>query len=137
MSYTLTFAARHEYDTKLQGITLPVAVSFGAEIVQLQAKVDSGAEGCIFARAHGERLGLDIESGQLQHFRTAMGGFTTYGHEVTLSVLGLAVVATVYFAADPHFSTNVLGRIGWLNRVRFGLVDYEGRLYLSRYDDAS
>ncbi|MGH9855489.1 MAG: aspartyl protease family protein [Blastocatellia bacterium] len=135
MSYTLTFAARHEDDTRLQGISVPATLSFGAETIQLQAKVDSGAEGCIFARAQGERLGLDIESGQPQRFSTAMGGFPTYGHEVTLSVLGIEVIATVYFAADPHFSTNVLGHTGWLNRVRFGLVDYEGRLYLSRYDD--
>ena len=135
MSYTLTFAARHEYDTTQPGITVPVSLSFGAETVRLQAKVDSGADGCIFARTHGERLGLDIEDGQPTRFRTAAGGFPTYGHEVTLSVLGIETVATVYFAADPHFSTNVLGHIGWLNRVRLGLVDYEGRLYLSDYND--
>ncbi|MBI1763692.1 MAG: hypothetical protein HYR56_19880 [Acidobacteria bacterium] len=135
MSYTLTFAARYEYDTHQQGITVPVTLSSGTEAAQLQAKVDSGADGCIFARVHGERLGLDIESGQPTRFRTAMGGFPTFGHEVTLTVLGIAVVAMVYFAADPHFSTNVLGHSGWLNRLRFGLVDYEGRLYLSNYND--
>jgi hypothetical protein len=29
----------------------------------------------------------------------------------------------------------VLGRVGWLNRVRLGLIDYDGRLFLSAYDD--
>jgi len=29
----------------------------------------------------------------------------------------------------------VVGRHGWLNRVRMGLIDYEGKLYLSRADD--
>ncbi len=135
MSYTLTFAARYEYDTRLQGINVPITLSSGAEIAQLQAKVDSGADGCVFARTHGERLGLDIESGQPTRFRTAMGGFLTYGHEITVTVLDIAVVATVYFAADPYFSTNVLGQVGWLNRVRFGLVDNEGHLYLSDYND--
>ncbi|MEK7832762.1 MAG: aspartyl protease family protein, partial [Acidobacteriota bacterium] len=112
-----------------------VLLSSGAEAVQLQAKVDSGADGCIFARTHGERLGLNIEAGQPMRFRTAAGGFPTYGHQVTLSVLGIETMATVYFAADPQFSTNVLGRTGWLDRVRLGLVDYEGRLYLSDYNN--
>lgn len=103
MSYTLAFATRYEYDTRQPGITVPVTLSFGIESIQLQAKVDSGADGCIFARIHGERLGLDVESGQPMRFRTAMGGFPTYSHEVTLTVLGIAVIATVYFAADPHF----------------------------------
>jgi hypothetical protein len=29
----------------------------------------------------------------------------------------------------------VRGRVGWLNQLRVGLVDYEGKLYLSRYDE--
>lgn len=124
MSYTLSFAARYDYDTTLQGITMPVTLSAGAESAQLQAKVDSGAGGCIFARAHGERLGLAIESGQPTRFRTVMGGFLTYGHEVSLSVLGIEMVSMVYFAADEGFSRNVLGRSGWLDRVRFSQLTY-------------
>jgi len=27
-----------------------------------------------------------------------------------------------------------VGRFGWLDRVVLGLVDYEGKFYLSRYD---
>ncbi|MFN7930191.1 MAG: hypothetical protein U0Y68_20160 [Blastocatellia bacterium] len=83
----------------------------------------------------GEQLGLQIESGVPETFGTAAGAFLAYGHEVTLVVLGLDVIATVYFAADEHFTRNVLGRQGWLDRVRLGLVDYDGQLYLSRYDD--
>ena len=41
MSYTLTFAVRHDYDTTLPGITVPVSLGFGAETIRLQAKVDS------------------------------------------------------------------------------------------------
>jgi hypothetical protein len=135
MSYALTFATGYEYDTTLQGITVPITLRVGAETAEFQAKIDSGADNGIFARVHGERLGLDIESGPPTRFRTAMGGFLTYGHDVTLTVLELAVVTTVYFAADPHFATNVLGRQGWLDRVRLGLIDYDSQLYLSAYDD--
>lgn len=40
---------------------------------------------------------------------------------------------TAYFAADPSFNRNVLGRHGFLDRVQLGLVDYEGRMYLSQF----
>jgi hypothetical protein len=64
-----------------------------------------------------------------------MGNFQVYGHQVTLTVLGITLDTTVYFAAHEQFNRNVLGRQGWLNVVRLGLVDYEGKLYLSHYDD--
>jgi hypothetical protein len=68
---------------------------------------------------------------------TVAGDFLTYAHEVNLVVLGIETTTTVYFAADESFSRNVLGRQGWLDRVRLGLVDYDGTLYLSAYDDPS
>jgi hypothetical protein len=45
------------------------------------------------------------------------------------------ITIPVYFAADAAFSRNVLGRQGWIDRIRLGLVDYEGKLYLSDYSD--
>jgi len=43
-------------------------------------------------------------------------------------------VTTVFFADLPGFFRNVLGRHGWLERIRLGLVDYDGEIYASRYD---
>ena len=40
----------------------------------------------------------------------------------------------VYFPSDSEIGRNVLGRFGWLDRVVLGLVDYEGKLYISRYE---
>ncbi len=39
----------------------------------------------------------------------------------------------VYFAAEEHFTRSVLGRTGWLNHVKLGLIDYEGKLLLNAY----
>lgn len=41
----------------------------------------------------------------------------------------------VYFAAHEGYNRNLLGRHGWLNRVRLGLIDYEGKLYLNHADE--
>ena len=41
----------------------------------------------------------------------------------------------VYFAESQSYTRDVLGRQGWLDRIRFGLVDYDGKLYLSDYND--
>ena len=64
---------------------------------------------------------------------TATGTFLSYGHEVTLSVADFQF--DTIFAADAEINRNVLGRFGWLDRVVLGLIDYEGKLYLSRYDE--
>lgn len=135
MAQQLQFAILHYYDTRTLGVDLPVLLGSDAESVELVASLDTGASYCIFERAIGERLGLAIESGLPQLIGSVRGRFLTYGHEVVVSVLGIETTATVYFAADEAFTRNVLGRQGWLDRVRLGLVDYDGRLYLSACDD--
>lgn len=64
---------------------------------------------------------------------TATASFRAFGHVVTLEVLNAEIVSTVYFAESEHFDRNVLGRIGWLDRVKFGLIEPEGKLFLSQY----
>lgn len=85
----------------------------------------------IFERSAGESLGLDIESGFRQQINTVTGAFTTFGHAVTVSVLGFDFEAVVYFAQGQGFVRNVLGRAGWLDRVRLGIVYHESEVYLS------
>jgi hypothetical protein len=53
---------------------------------------------------------------------------------VTIEVLGLQVESVVYFFADDQINRNLLGRTGWLDRVRLGLVEYDRQLYLAPYD---
>ena len=63
------------------------------------------------------------------------GTFVVYLHQVALSVSGFELDALVGFAADETFQRNVHGRRGFLEQMVLGLVDYEGQLYLSRYND--
>ncbi len=129
----LEFETLYEYDTLKSGITVLVKIYFGNEYRELNAKIDTGAENCIFERKHGERLGVEVETGEEQIFSTANSHFITYKHELKLSVLGIETVSNVYFAKEESFTRNVLGRSGWLDRVKFGLIDYEGKLFLSEY----
>lgn len=46
----------------------------------------------------------------------------------------LSFESIVYFFADESIRKNLLGRNGWLDRVRLGVVHYDRELYLSRYD---
>ena len=64
-----------------------------------------------------------------------MGSFLTFGHPVVLSIIDISFEITVYFAEAISFSRNMLGQQSWLDRLRLGLVDYEGKLYLSDYHD--
>jgi hypothetical protein len=135
MAQHLPFAISHQYASNTLGLDLPVLLRSGTASVELVASLDTGASFCIFERALGERLGFAIESGWPQWIGSVRGSFLTYGHEAILSVLGIEITATVYFAEDAAFTRNVLGRQGWLDRVRLGLIDYDSQLYLSAYDD--
>jgi hypothetical protein len=132
--YAIKFSAIYEYDTLKAGITLPVTLGYNSFTVDVEAKLDTGSSHCVFARKYGENLGLVIENGSAEKFGTAVGVFTAYGHELTINVLGIETVATVYFAKEESFTRSVLGRQGWLDRVKLGLIDYEGKLFLSEYD---
>src|ERR1700749_4226401 len=135
MPYSLSFRERLDYDAGQLGITVPVVLSLGYESVKVLAKVDTGAENCIFQREYGEELGIAIETGVPKQFRTATGSFLTYGHEVTVSSTGYEFNAMVYFSFDYNFIRNVLGRQGWLEQMRLGIVHYDGQIYASRYNE--
>jgi len=133
-SYAIEFSTLHEYDTLKTGITLPVTLGYDSLTIDFEAKLDTGSSHCIFERRYGENLGLEIENGTLEKFGTATAGFFAYGHEIILTVLEIETVATVYFAKEESFTRNIFGRQGWLDRVKLGLIDYEGKLLLSAYD---
>ena len=137
MPTQFAFGISHTYTDRENGIAILVTLLFGGRRIEIPAIVDTGSTFCLFQRRFGEALGLDVESGIRQEFRTAAGQFLAYGHELTLSTLGIEVDATVYFFADEAIRKNVLGRRGWLDRVRLAIVDYEQVLYLAPYDSLS
>jgi hypothetical protein len=132
---SIDYSEIYNYDTMLVGITVPVLLLDSAENSAFKAKIDTGSSFCIFERKNGERLGLEIESGEELSINTATDSFTAYGHEVTMFVLGIETYAKVYFAKEEWFTRNVLGRQGFLDRVKLGLIDYEGKLLLSAYGE--
>jgi hypothetical protein len=133
--YPFYFRTRYAYKPSDQGIGVPVSLSVGLETVKLFAKIDTGADYCLFERGFAEALLLEVERGTPSDFSTATGAFHAYGHELTLLALGVEIHALVYFFENPNIRRNVLGRNGWLNRVRLGLVDYDSLVYLSAYDE--
>nr|HQU84152.1 hypothetical protein [Pyrinomonadaceae bacterium] len=131
VSANIEFEEVYEYNTLKSGITVPIKLVFAEEQVAFTAKIDTGSSHCIFERKHGLQLNLEIENGLELNFSTATGSFRAFGHELTLSVLGIETVSTVYFAESDYFDRNVLGRIGWLDRIKLGLIERDGKLFLS------
>jgi len=135
VAYPLSFRIRHPYKPDCRGVNLPVTLSAGRETVTLIASVDTGAEYCLFDRGFAEALLIEPEQGIRLDFETVAGRFRAWGHHLTLNILGVETNALVYFYENPEVKKNVLGRNGWLNRVRLGLVDHDSLVYLSAYDD--
>jgi hypothetical protein len=133
--HSIGFQAHHNYSNEPVGITVPIELGYGGERVRTTAKVDTGAEFCLFERGLGEALGIEVESGEKKELRTASGSFVAFGHEVSLRVLGFDFSLVAYFPLESGIHRNLLGRQGWLLKVRLGLVDYEQLIYLSKYED--
>ncbi|HMV51784.1 MAG TPA: hypothetical protein PLD20_08605 [Blastocatellia bacterium] len=136
MAHQITFDLVYEYDSGRPGILIPISLGFGAQSLVTEAHLDTGAANCFFRRSLGEKLGLDVASGHLRGFSSPGGMVEGYGHFITLEAFGEEFDTLVYFAKEHHFTRNLLGRQGWMQRWRMGLVDYEGMLYLSRYDNS-
>lgn len=134
--YQLQFARVHNYSGGGGSAAIPVVLRSSTASVSLAASIDTGASFCLFGADVAEALGLDLTSGSHLRFRTADGVFEAYGHEVELTALGVVTYSMVYFFADPMIDKNVLGRTGWLDRVRLGLVHHDSEVYLAPYDHA-
>jgi hypothetical protein len=131
--WQLSFTERFDY-SRFNDIVLPLKLSSGKDNqVLLRAKVDTGSTFCVFQRRHADLLNIDTETGTQLRIRTATGSFTAYGHEVTIKVGQLEWLAEIYFAEDEGFPVNVVGRVGFLDRLRLALTDYEQLLYLGAY----
>ena len=135
MAHTFTFYTKHSYDTTKDGITVPVELTDGTNIVQVDAKLDTGASLCIFERAYGEMLGLDVEDGTPIIVSTANSMFQVFGHSLTMTALGFQFDVMVYFAADESIRRSVLGRGGFIDQLRLCLIEHDGELYISKYDN--
>ncbi len=134
MEHNLTFEKLINYDSGKSGISLDVELRLGEKSLVVGAKIDTGSTYCIFERAHGEYLGIEVEAGLRERISTASGSFWAFGYQITLAFEDYEFDSTVYFAQDESFRRNVLGRHGWLDRVVIGINDYDGKLYLSRYE---
>ncbi len=134
-AYSLEFAHLHSYSA-FPAITVPIVLRSDLNTsVDCQAKVDTGSTNCIFEKRYAEWLDLDLTSGALTRIETPTGSFYCYGHELTVSVFDLEWQAVVYFAEHDAFRISVVGRVGFLDRLKVGIVDYEQLLYLGLYDE--
>lgn len=115
MRASLSFATVYEYDSRSLSIELPLSLQSGDFSVEIRAKIDTGSTFSVFRRFVGAQLGFAIESRHREQINTVTGSFPAYGHAVTLIVLGIETIATVYLAADEQFPRNMLGRLaGWI-----------------------
>lgn len=134
MAETLTFEITYLYADSTEGIAIPVVLVSAKGIYNTWAKVDTGAEVCMFSNEAGLRLGLDVERGIPKTLGSAGGALIeSFGHEVVVQTLGIAMSSTIYFARYPGITRNLLGRLGWLRNLQIGLRDYDNKLFISEY----
>ncbi len=135
MPIQLSFSHSRSYSDLDSGIEIPAILIHSGTVVRTAAKIDTGAEVCLFSNDIGQQLGLKVEDGIPIKLDSLGGAVEAFGHEVLLQTCGLAFPSFVYFAKYPGQRRNLLGRQGWLRQLRIAIVDYDNTLYLSRYDE--
>lgn len=134
-SFRLGFTDRHLYEEE-EAIAVPIRlISSHSLSAGILANIDTGSTFCIFDRIYADILGLDLTAGIEQRISTATGSFYCFGHELTVSVFDLEWQAVVYFAEPEAFNINVIERVGFLDRLKVGILDYEQLLYVGLYDE--
>ncbi len=131
MTFSIDFQKKATYPSLDIGITLRAILRYGNLQTDCLAKIDTGAQSCLFERGVADDLEIDVESGFRENFSTLGGGIIAYAHQVELETLGLRFQSYVYFAESYAVQRNLLGRQGWLQLVMFGLNDYKSEFYLS------
>ena len=122
MAYQLNFTVRYKYNSAEVGITIPVALKTGNLIAEVEAKLDTGAEPCIFQREIADLLGLELAAGIPLRMGSLAGTLPTFGHRVVIQAFDFSFESTVYFAAIYGLPRNLLGRRGFLEHLDFGLT---------------
>ena len=136
MATQLTFTEEFHYDDAQIGISIPVTIHYAGKSLRFHAKVNTGADVCLFQYEHALALGLSLEQGQSIVLSTLGGSLEAFGHEVTLQTGEIAFQSTVYFAKHQGLSRNLLGRRGWLRNLKLAIIDYDSLLYLTTYEAA-
>jgi hypothetical protein len=134
MSHQMNFDVAYLYEDSTEGISLPITLTYGNNQIRSYAKVDTGAEFCIFSLELGENLGIDVSSGIPKTMGSLTGTLDTFGHEVIIQACGIAVQSVAFFAKYPGLPRNLLGRNGWIRKLRLGIVDYDNTIFLTTHD---
>jgi len=130
--WSLHFPERVDY-SNYDEITVEIGLAHGNSVVTVYAKLDTGSKFCVFQPHYASILGFDPPKGTHEKIRTAAGSFSAFGHEVTMHISDLQWDTIAYFAEPEDFPANVVGRIGFLDHLQIGLVDYEQLFYLGPY----
>ena len=134
MAAQLTFTEEFVYDDDPSGITIPVMLSYGSTDILVSAKVDTGAQVCLFSHEDGLKLGIPVEQGCFAILSGLGGSIEAFGHEVTIQTGEMAFYSLAFFAKYPGLPRNILGREGWLRNLRMAVIDYDNLLYLNAYN---
>jgi hypothetical protein len=125
-SKIIEFDVLFNYADQEEGIEIPLVLNANGRSLMTVGFVDTGCGACLFSNEIGMDLGIDIESGEFAIFKSGAGGSVpAYGHPVVIEFLGIAFESSMYFAKYQGLKRNLLGRVGFLRKLRFGLIEYD------------
>ncbi len=132
MSWQFDFSTRLRTTEDSHGLYLTATLSVAGQELVVDGYLDIGAAYCILPRLLGETLGLAVEAGEPVTLKTGGGPLQGFLHFATLLLGDLAFEdVPICVIKYPGFDRCLLGRAGWLQKVRLNLSAYDEALYLN------
>lgn len=127
------FESEIRYRGKRPSVAVKLWATEPGPSVILAAVIDTGADRCFFSRQLGEGLGLVFDGPPTENVRTGGGLVKGWPATIHLELLPIAMQLTPEaIFIDGKRDPPLLGMVGALDRIFFGLQHSVGRLWLGR-----
>jgi len=114
---------------------IPVSLAYQTKKRTVSALIDSGADLCLFHSSIGRSLGIDVESGRLEMFRSlGPDEIPTYAHKVSLGLRGESdiEIEVAFIASDFLADGGLLGQQGFFDNFQVRFRRWENAIYIDR-----
>ncbi len=97
---------------------IPFSIYHSKEKREAMALIDSGATLSLFKVEIAERLGIDVQKGEMILMRGVSGWIQGYIHKLKIEINNQKFIMKVVFSYDDKASFNILGRNNFFEKFK-------------------
>lgn len=97
---------------------IEIELYYKNKTLRLSALIDTRADYTIFSRGIAEKLGIDLENGEMKVLEGAGGNLIAYKHQIKLKICDKEIEIIACFSEKEDIPENILGRKEIINNFK-------------------